>query len=172
VIGRDGTGRPILSPPTRIDVTKAGKKLRAGLKSWVVGVDTVKAELYGWLRQVEPEDPDTIPYGWCHFPEYADTWFQQLTAQQRIRVDDARGFAKLVWKLPSGKRDEALDCRVYNRAAAVHVGIDRFTDAKWEAREAGLTTKAAVPANAPKPPKAAPRRKGPGYMKGGKSRWD
>ncbi|MCP3916154.1 MAG: phage terminase large subunit family protein [bacterium] len=168
IIGRAGAGRPILSPPTRIDVMRSGKKIRSGLKSWIIGVDTAKAELYGWLRQVEPDDPDTVPYGWCHFPEYDDGYFQQLTAQVRVRVDDPNGFQKLVWKLPSGKRDEALDCRVYNRAAAVHVGIDRFTDKKWQAREEALG--AASPT--PKSKAASTRKRGASYLRGGKSRWD
>jgi phage terminase large subunit GpA-like protein len=33
------------------------------------------------------------------------------------------------------ERNEALDCRVYARAAAWMLGIDRWTDAKWKSLE-------------------------------------
>ena len=36
------------------------------------------------------------------------------------------------------ERNEALDCRVYARAAAWLLGIDRFDDAKFEAFEEEL----------------------------------
>ena len=41
-----------------------------------------------------------------------------------------RGFARLEWQ-KLRERNEALDCRVYARAAAWIAGADRWTDDKW-----------------------------------------
>jgi phage terminase large subunit GpA-like protein len=41
-----------------------------------------------------------------------------------------RGFTRLEWQ-KLRERNEALDCRVYARAAAWIAGADRWTEAKW-----------------------------------------
>ena len=41
-----------------------------------------------------------------------------------------RGFARLEWQ-KLRERNEALDCRVYARAAAWIVGADRWSEARW-----------------------------------------
>jgi len=45
-------------------------------------------------------------------------------------VRTKRGFARLEWQ-KLRERNEALDCRVYARAAAWIAGADRWTDEKW-----------------------------------------
>jgi phage terminase large subunit GpA-like protein len=61
------------------------------------------------------------------------------------------------------ERNEALDCRVYARAAAWLLGIDRFDDAKFEALEEELRVAAedeARPVDQRRPsPTAAPVRR-------------
>ncbi len=65
-----------------------------------------------------------------HFPEYATEYFKQLTAEQLVtRI--VKGYPKREWQ-KTRDRNEALDCRIYARAAAIALGIDRWTDAKWE----------------------------------------
>lgn len=65
-----------------------------------------------------------------HFPEYATKYFKQLTAEQLVtRI--VKGYPKREWQ-KTRDRNEALDCRIYARTAAIALGIDRWTDAKWK----------------------------------------
>lgn len=128
----------IISPPTPVEVTIRGKRIRGGVKVWPVGVSVAKSELYGWLRRKLPENlDDGLPFGWCHFPQHPEEWFKQLTAEALIsRV--VRGYQKYQWE-KTRDRNEALDCRVYARAAAMAVGADRWDATRWE-HERGLTS--------------------------------
>lgn len=66
---------------------------------------------------------------------------------------------------PNGKlreRNEALDCRVYARAAASALGIDRFNEGIWEKLERNLgqnRTQQAVQTETTKQPPSSPIRK-------------
>lgn len=93
-------------------------KLRGGSWSFKrVGTNRCKREIYTRLDIDEPGP------GYCHFPEdRSQTWFAQLTAEKWISKLH-KGRAYLQWHLPSGKQNEALDCRVYSYAAAV--GLER-----------------------------------------------
>ena len=72
-----------------------------------------------------------FPPGTVHLPSWADAeWLKQLTAEQLITVKSRRGFSKLEWQ-KLRERNEALDCRVYARAAAWIAGADRWSDARW-----------------------------------------
>ena len=51
-------------------------------------------------------------------------------AEQLVTVKTKRGFARLEWQ-KLRERNEALDCRVYARAAAWIVGADRWSEARW-----------------------------------------
>jgi len=52
-----------------------------------------------------------------HFPLDRDAqYFEQLTAE-RIRTRYVKGFPQRFWWKPDGRRNEALDCRVYGYAA-------------------------------------------------------
>jgi phage terminase large subunit GpA-like protein len=42
------------------------------------------------------------------------------------------------WEKEPGRRNEALDCRVYARAAAAICGLDRFEDRHWRRMEEAL----------------------------------
>lgn len=124
------TSSVALGLPSTVDVTVGGKKIKRGFKVWPVGVSILKSELYSWLRLDKPIDGDSYPHGYCHFPQYGDEYFKQLTAEQVVaRV--VRGFRKYEFE-KLRDRNEALDMRVYNRAAAIAVGIDRFTEAQWQ----------------------------------------
>ncbi|MDD3030521.1 MAG: phage terminase large subunit family protein [Alphaproteobacteria bacterium] len=142
VKGAEGFNRASpVTGPTYVDVSEGGRKIRRGAKLWVVAGSTFKTETYRFLRLVRPtteelEDGALFPPGTVHLPEGIDSeWIKQLTAEQLVTVKTKRGFSRLEWQ-KLRERNEALDCRVYARAAAWIVGIDRFSEARWKELEA------------------------------------
>jgi phage terminase large subunit GpA-like protein len=119
----------LVSQPKSVDTSKSGKKIN-GVKVWMVGVSLIKTELYGWLK-LQHLDNEEYPHGYCHFPMYDEQHFRSLTAEQVEYEKDKKGYGKLVWK-KKYERNERLDCRVYARAAAYQIGIDRLTDEDWQ----------------------------------------
>src|SRR5512134_2352191 len=149
VKGIDGFSRPApVVGPTYVDATEGGRKIRRGAKLWTVAVATFKSETYRFLRLDRPADDATpSPAGAIHLPPGIDAeWIRQLVAEQLITVKTRRGFTRLEWQ-KLRERNEALDCRVYARAAA---GIARWPERKWRELEAQLGV-----ASNPKPPVAA-----------------
>jgi phage terminase large subunit GpA-like protein len=57
-------------------------------------------------------------------------WLKQLVAEQLVSVRTKRGFSRLEWQ-KLRERNEALDARVYARAAAWIAGADRWPEARW-----------------------------------------
>ena len=55
---------------------------------------------------------------------------KQLVGEQLVTVRTRRGFSRLEWQ-KLRERNEALDCRVYARAAAWIAGADRTSAAGW-----------------------------------------
>lgn len=83
------------------------KKNKGGVPLFIVGVDAAKDLVYGRLRIDKPGP------GYCHFPDERELeYFEQLTAE-RIVTKHSRGFAVRRWEKDRGRRNEALDCRVY-----------------------------------------------------------
>jgi len=122
--------------PTFVDATIGGKRLRRGARLWTVATSTFKAETYRFLRldppETSPAEEEKFPPGFLHLPGWVDAeWLKQLTAEQLVTVKNKRGFAKLEWQ-KLRERNEALDCRVYARAAAWILGADRWSEARWE----------------------------------------
>jgi len=156
--GVDRLGAAI-GAPSHIDIMQNGKRKRRGLLVWPVGSSFCKSELYGCLRKDRPTDEqlaagEKYPAGYCHFPKYGEEYFKQLTAEHLITVKDKRGFAHREWS-KQRERNEALDCRVYARAAASALGIDRFTENTWLKLERALgqstTPQTTEPENKPMP---------------------
>jgi phage terminase large subunit GpA-like protein len=116
--------RSLIGAPSKVDVTIRGK--RVGYKVWPLGVDIAKSELYGWLHLKAPKDGDPYPPGFCHFPEYDEEYFKQITAEHLVSRKDGRGFVHYEWQLIQGRENHWLDCRVYARAAASLKGLDRM----------------------------------------------
>jgi phage terminase large subunit GpA-like protein len=119
----------MISSPRAVDVKLRGKgKVKRGLKLFTVGVSIIKQELYGWLRQEPPTESERTPYGFCHFPEYDEEHFKRLTSET-LETKWVKGKKKYEWV--ANGRNEQLDCRVYARAAASLIGIDRFKEHNW-----------------------------------------
>ncbi|WBQ09901.1 phage terminase large subunit family protein [Hyphomonadaceae bacterium ML37] len=157
VKGLEGFNRSSpVTGPTYVDATIAGKRLRRGARLWTVATSTFKAETYRFLRQDRPtpEEIDagaSFPAGTVHLPAWADgEWLKQFTAEQLVTVRTRRGFSRLEWQ-KLRERNEALDCRVYARAAAWIAGADRWPEARWREMEdlLGVKTPASLDAGAP-----------------------
>ena len=149
----------IIGTPGRVEVMRNGKALRGGVKIWPVGVSTAKSELYGWLRRPMPDEGEPLPHGWCHFPQHGEEWFRQLCAERLTNTIDRRGYNRFEW-IKTRPRNEALDCRVYARAAAALVGADRWSDERWDEERLGETTRPAAPPAASTSDEPAPRAGG------------
>jgi len=121
----------IIGVPKAVDVKHGGKLIRRGVKLWPIGSSMIKSELYGRLRIEEPLPGEPIPKGYHHFPQYAEEYFRQLCAEKLVIRKDRRGFSRYEW-LKERERNEALDLKVYNRALAAIIGIDRFKASDWE----------------------------------------
>jgi phage terminase large subunit GpA-like protein len=127
--------------PTAVDVDWRGKKIRRGVKVWPVGSSVIKTELYGWLGLNAPtQEGEPYMSGFCHFPEYGEQYFKMLTSEQLIIRVMKNGARKYEWE-KIYERNEALDCRLYARAAAAVVGIDRFKAKYWDDLEKQFTVK-------------------------------
>lgn len=115
-----------LGSPTAVDLTLAGRRVTRGVRLWPVGVNLLKSELYSWLQLEKPIDGEPYPPGYCHMPQYDPEFFKQLTAEHLI-AKTIRGYSKPVWEKTRAD-NHALDCRIYNRAASIAIGLDRMTD--------------------------------------------
>jgi phage terminase large subunit GpA-like protein len=82
-------------------------------------------------------DGASYPPGACHYPQYGEEYFKQLTAE-RLVTRIVKGFPRGSWEKEPGRRNEALDCRVYARAAAAIYGLDRFEERHWRRMEDAL----------------------------------
>lgn len=106
VKGSSITGKALVSRPS------IANKMRVKLFS--IGTDTAKEMIYSRLKITDPG------FGYCHFPsKYDEQYFKQLTAEKCVTRYN-KGFAVRKWEKPSGRRNEALDCRVY-ALAALHI---------------------------------------------------
>lgn len=122
----------IVGMPKSVDVTLGGKSIRRGLRLWSVGVSIAKTELYGWLNLEPPlREGDAFPAGYCHFPEYDEEYFKMLTAEV-LTARYHKGFRRYEFE-KIRERNEALDARVYARACAAIIGMDRMSENAWRA---------------------------------------
>ena len=138
--GRD-TETALISSVSKADL--GGK--RQGLRVWSLGVPIAKGELYRWLKLSRPTDEalakgEPFPAGSCHFPQYGEEYFKQITAEKRV-IRLHKGFPKSSWEKDPNRKNEALDCRVYARAAASIYGLDRFKEIHWKRMERALGEK-------------------------------
>lgn len=104
-------------------------QLNSGTLLIEISTNYYKGQLYTNLKvERQPSDPQNA--GFCDFPiDYPETYFQMLTAEE-MRVD--RSF-----HCPSGRRNEALDCRVMCQTAA-EVWLDqKLLNAKATAKNKG-----------------------------------
>lgn len=100
--GSDGWGKGYIDRPRA--------RNKDGVYPFRAWVDEIKSKVYSDL-QVNERGP-----GYCHFPEkvvYDSHYFRMLTSERLITSKRSAGHRKLMWELPKGRRNEALDCRCY-----------------------------------------------------------
>lgn len=153
VKGRD-TSQQIISAPTYMTSksSSARRRKRSGASVYMVGTHLAKEELYTQLRLPSPIDDDPALPGFCHFPsDYTADFFKGLTAEEMVRRKNKKGYVVREWR-KTAERNEPLDCRVYARAAAAEVGLDRWTPGRWtqEREQAGLSPNVFAPQAEPK----------------------
>jgi phage terminase large subunit GpA-like protein len=120
----------ILRKGTAVDVDNTGRKID-DVSFWNLGVDMLKAEVYGHLN-AELNPDASKPMGWCFFPGgYALEYYRMLCAEKRVLQKDNKGYTRWYWQ-KIRPRNEAFDCRVYARAAAHLAGVDRWNARDWE----------------------------------------
>jgi phage terminase large subunit GpA-like protein len=129
------SGGALIGSPSPVEINLRGKRPIRGYKVWPVSGAVAKSELYGFLQLDIPAEGEPLPPGWCHFPEYDQEFFKQLTAEQLVAKKNRRGFTTLEWSLIPGRENHALDARVYARAAAELLGLSRFQESDWAALE-------------------------------------
>jgi len=178
--GRFDQSMPV-NGPTFVEVTEGGRKIRRGVQLWSVSVSVFKSETYRFLRLDAPTEDDLEvgsgwPAGFVHIGRgNTAEWFRQLTAEQLVTSKNRMGFQKLEWQ-QTRDRNEALDCRVYARAAAWVMGMDRWDAKRWDALEAQFDTGAPDPAPAGRPERPFPKSptgkpKKPDWFGGGRKAW-
>lgn len=122
------------APGNRPMIERAGSKTKTGARLWIVGVDTIKALVFGRLSRGA-----TIRLS----SDLPRVWFEQC-ASERVVVKYTRGQPVRTFVRITGRRAEALDCLVYAFAARQVVNVD------WERRRAELAeVEAPAPARGP-----------------------
>lgn len=126
----------MVGQPTQVDINYKGKRVHRGTKVWPVYINMAKEELFSWLTLEPGLDGGPDPNGFCHFPDYDREYFEQLCSEQKVKKTKG-GSVYFVWdKLR--ERNEALDCRIYARAAANVLQLDKMSDKNWEKLLSGL----------------------------------
>lgn len=160
--GAGGHGRPAVAKPTRNN--------SAGVRLFVLGVDTLKELVYSRLKIAEPGP------GYCHFPVERDVaFFAQLTAEKLITIY-YKGKETRKWVVKNEHiRNEALDCRVYAMAALhiLNADLDRVA-VKFKKRKEARKAEQEPPEPPPKHElkrvvemkKAKPAKRPGGYLNG------
>lgn len=117
-----------IAPPTPVDVTEKGRKIRRGLNLYVVSVSFFKSELYGRLMLKRTDDRE-FPRAWVSLPDWLSAeHVKQLVSEHLVSVTDKRkGTLRHEWRKLQD-RNEQLDMAVYARAALSLLGADRLGD--------------------------------------------
>lgn len=134
-----GSLTTMIGTPKPVQTNLSGIRKDGGVKMWPVGINVIKEQFYKWLLLSRPTDGALAegtewPTGYCHFPEWDEDYFKQITAEILVERADKKGFLVRQWE-KIREHNHYLDCRVYARAAAAMLGIDRMAESDWQERE-------------------------------------
>ena len=130
--------------PNLIERGPAGRQIKGGVRLWPVNTGIGKEELYRSLRLAAPDlaAGEEWPAGYCHFPNYSKEFFEQLCAEQLI-THTVAGRTTSRWE-KRRDRNEALDARIYARAAASTLRMETWLEKRWEEIEHALSQRQTV----------------------------
>jgi phage terminase large subunit GpA-like protein len=101
----------LLGSPSKVDLTIGGKRIARGHRLWPVGGDVAKSELYGFLRLTLGEGGEA-PAGYCHFPEYGEWYFKQLTSEHLVTIVNRKTRqTRREWHVLPNRENHILDAR-------------------------------------------------------------
>jgi phage terminase large subunit GpA-like protein len=137
----DSRAAALLGASSVIEVGPQGQRVRFGVRLWPINTSIGKEELYRNLRLPAPEieKGEPFPAGYCHFPQYAMEYFAQLCAE-KLMTRMVNGYPKPYWQ-QTRERNDALDARIYARAAAAASRIDGWSEERWKQVLDDLVTK-------------------------------
>jgi len=147
VKGRAGD-RPLITPPTLQEVNVRGKKIRKGIKLYLLGVDQAKSVLLGRAK-IQAVGPRHI-----NLPADIDhDWIKGFVSSE-VKVKKFKGgLPYYTWEPVTGQRNEPLDCAVYAYAGAAIAGLSRIN---WEKVRQSLKVQEPQPKPEPEPPPRPP----------------
>ncbi len=121
-------GRPVVTRPSKQDVTYKGQTIEGGVMLWPIGTDAAKRLVY-WRMKITGPGP-----GRMHFPiGIEDEYYEQLCSEKLV-TKYRHGVPYQEWH-QTRPRNEALDCEVGVYHAAIRAGMGRF---RWERLEQSL----------------------------------
>ncbi len=139
--GEDGWGKQALAFAGPQDIDLAGRKVRKGVALWRVGTWPLKSSFYAELEKLGTRSGMPVdPPGYVHLPSWCEENYVKQLVAETLSDEIFRGRRVQVWKLTPGTRDNHwLDCRIYNKALAEHLGLSEMSDEAWKglARERG-----------------------------------
>lgn len=106
-------GRPVLGKPTLQDINYKGKVVKDGARLYPLGVDTIKAIVYGRISNASPAE-NRAQYHW--HDGTSDQYFGEVTAERQA-IKFRHGRAVRFWTKKDSDRNEAFDAEVYAYAA-------------------------------------------------------
>lgn len=144
---------------SKVSKEDAARK-RQGVRIISVGTLCAKTEIFDSLKHCQPRPNGSLSGlsspGCYHFPLYLTTYFDGLTSE--VRVVKSNGDVTYVKR---GARNEPVDLKVYGRAGASIVGIDRFNEGHWRKLEEAVRPRDAAAAG------VGPKVEGEGEVAGG-----
>jgi phage terminase large subunit GpA-like protein len=165
-----GRGEHARRQPVTVDVSRSGQKIKEGYKVWPVATAVAKGELYPWLK-LRPPTAERLRAGrdararLLPLPAVRRGLFQAVD-ERAARPDPKARASRMGLAADPNRENHFLDTRVYARAAAFVLGLDRFRESDWTALEKA-TNQHVPPPDAPQPPTAPRGRFGRSKYLGG-----
>ena len=69
---------------------------RRAVKVWPVGVSFIKGRII-FMVETRNSCRGGLSFRFCHFPQYGDEYFKQLTAEKLVTKQESAGFVVQEW---------------------------------------------------------------------------
>lgn len=124
---------PMLGSPIAREIDRSGVKVKTGDLLWQPGVNQIKNVLSARLRV------DTPGRNCIHFGTWLPDNYWPMLASEKLTSKFINGNVYKRWVKIEGERNEGWDLLVYNYAAAIRLGVNRWGEANWLECERILT---------------------------------